>query len=165
MTVTVKLKHLRISSRKVRLVANTIRRKSAVQAMNSLEYTIKKAADPILKLLKSGIATAEKDFGYEKSNLYISKIFVDEGPTLKRSRPRARGQWYPILKRTSHVTISLDEIKKTDKPKKTVKKTVAKTEKVADKKKIIKKPVQTKAKDAKIKTKPGFQKVFRRKSF
>ena len=167
--ITVKLKHLRISSRKVRLLANEIRRQPATKAMDSLDFTIKKAAQPIQKLLKSGIATAENDFGLDKSNLYIKEIFVDEGPTLKRSRPRAKGRWYPIMKRTSHVTIVLEEIKKTDQSKKTsTKKTLVKKESVDQEKKVVKKNIakpRKKFQDEKIKTKGNSQKIFRRKAF
>ena len=111
MPVTVKLKYLRISPRKVRLVADLIRGKTVKEAETTLEFVRKRAAKPLKKLLKSGVATAENDFQMEKSNLYISEIRVDEGPTLKRYRFRGFGRIYPILKRTSHITLSLDEIK------------------------------------------------------
>ncbi len=110
MVITVKLRHLRIAPRKVRLVADMIRKKTVEQAESQLEFNVKKAVLPIKKLLHSGIATAENDFGKEKGNLFIKEIRVDEGVTLKRARPRAKGRVYRILKRSSHITLILDEI-------------------------------------------------------
>jgi len=120
MPFTAKLKYLRIAPRKVRLVADLIRGKTIEEAQNILNFATKKAATPLLKLLRSGIANAKNSFQLEESNLYIKKILVDEGPKLKRWRPRARGQAYEIQKKTSHITLILDEIKK--KPQKKVKK-------------------------------------------
>ena len=117
MPITVKLKYLRISPRKVRLVADLVRRKTVNEAENVLEFALKRAVDPIKKLLKSGVATAENDFQLNKSNLYIIIIFIDEAPTLKRWRPRARGRTYPIMKRASHITLVLDEMGVEEKPK------------------------------------------------
>ncbi len=113
------LRYLRIAPRKVRLVADLIRGKSVEQAQTVLKFTIKGAALPLLKLLNSAAANA-KSKESSASNLYISKITVDEGPKYKRWMPRARGQAYEIQKRTSHVTIVLSEIKKkvAQKPKK-----------------------------------------------
>ena len=104
------LRYLRIAPRKVRLVADLIRGKSVEQAQTVLKFTIKGAALPLLKLLNSAAANA-KSKESSASNLYISKITVDEGPKYKRWMPRARGQAYEIQKRTSHVTIVLSEIK------------------------------------------------------
>jgi len=80
MKVTVKLRYLRISARKVRLVADLIRGKKTEEAQTILRFTIKKAARPLLKLLKSALASATNNFRMEESNLYVSKILVDEGP-------------------------------------------------------------------------------------
>jgi len=112
MAVIAKLNYLRIAPRKVRLVTDLIRGKRTEEAQNILNFTIKKAAAPLLKLLKSAIANAKNNFQLNESNLYISKIFVDEGPKLKRWRARARGRADEIQKKTSHVTIVLDEIEK-----------------------------------------------------
>jgi len=112
MPVVAKLKYLRIAPRKVRLVADLIRGKSVEQAQTLLRFTVKKANEPVLKLLKSAIASARNNFQLEESNLYIRKISVDEGPKYKRHMPRARGQAYEIQKKTSHVTLWLDEIEK-----------------------------------------------------
>lgn len=163
--ITVKLKYLRISPRKARLAVDTIRGKTVDDAEALLEFTRKKAIEPLSKLLKSAVATAEHDFQKNKSNLYIAKIFIDEGPTLKRSRFRGGGRIFSILKRTCHVTISLDEIKTTK---------ATKTAKTAETKKEVKKPkAETKKpsrQDKGIKIhKPRLRetakKMFRRKAF
>ena len=112
MAVKSKLSYLRISPRKVRLIADIIEKKKAEEAQAILGFTIKKGAGPLLKLLNSAIASAKNDFQMEPSNLYISKIIVDEGPKYKRWRARSRGMASPIQKKTSHVTIVLDEIVK-----------------------------------------------------
>jgi large subunit ribosomal protein L22 len=94
------------------LVANLVRGERAIDAQNILANTHKRTAQPLSKLLQSAIATAKNDFSYQEDNLKISQIFVNEGPTLKRWRPRAYGRAYPIMKRTSHITIELEEIEK-----------------------------------------------------
>lgn len=111
MEVTAKLRYLRIAPRKVRLVADLIRGKNVEQATHILSFTRKRAAKPILKLLNSAIANAINNFQLKKENLYIDKITVDEGPKLKRWRPRARGVAYEIQKKTSHITLVLKESK------------------------------------------------------
>ncbi|MCK4781983.1 50S ribosomal protein L22 [Candidatus Parcubacteria bacterium] len=121
MSITVKLKHLRIAPRKVRLVADLIRGKKIDEAQAILNFTVKKAVISLLKLLNSAVVSAKNDFQLDELNLYISKITVDEGPKLKRWRPRSRGQTAPIQKKTSHITLVLDEIEK-GKKKKIVKK-------------------------------------------
>jgi len=166
MVVTVKLKYLRIAPRKVRLVADLIRGKSADEAEDILEWTRKKAAKPLKKLLKSATAAAEHNFQKERSNLYISKITVDEGPTLKRSRFRGFGRIFPIMKRTSHVTLVLDEIEPEKKTKKAKKVARAKEEK---KKRKLEKPREEKPKPRTAIPRPKFgktvRKFFRRKAF
>jgi len=124
MEIKVKLNYLRISPRKVRLMVNTIRGKNVKEAQAILRFTVKKSARPILKLLDSAIASAKNSFQKEENNLYIKKITVDEGPSLKRWLPRARGQADVIKKRTSHITLVLGE-----REAKGVEKAVAKTEK------------------------------------
>ena len=122
MPAKAQLRHLRIAPRKVRLVADLIRGKKAKQAKSLLEFSPQKSASILLKLLKSAIVSAKDVFQLEEKNLYISKITVDEGPKLKRWRPRSRGRAYEIQKKTSHVTLFLDGIeeggKKTQKIKK-----------------------------------------------
>lgn len=108
MEVKAQLRHLRMSPRKVRLVADLVRNKKVEEAQNILKFTVKRATNPLLKLLNSAIANAENNFKLDKSKLFISEIKVDQGPTLKRWKPRARGRVDPINKRTSHVTLILD---------------------------------------------------------
>lgn len=101
------LKHLRISTRKVRLVSNLIKGLSVVEAERELIFLNKKSSQPVLKLLRSAVANAKSENNIEKDNLYISNIIVNQGPTLKRWRARAMGRAAEIRKRTSHVTIEL----------------------------------------------------------
>jgi large subunit ribosomal protein L22 len=102
--------HLRISPRKVRMVVDTVRGKSVSQALSILGFTRKKAALPVQKLLKSAVANAAENNGISDVDaLVIDRIMVDEGPTLKRFMPRARGRATPIRKRTSHIRIVLRE--------------------------------------------------------
>lgn len=112
MEVKAELNYLRIAPRKVRLVADLIRGKKVTEAKKILEFTTKKAAKPILKLLNSAISNAKHNFNLKEENLFISKILVNEGPRLKRPFPRARGRVDIIQKKMSHVTIVLEEIKK-----------------------------------------------------
>ena len=128
MEVSAKLNHLRIAPRKVRLVVDLIRGKKATEAETILNFTVKKASLPVSKLLKQGIANAKNNFQIDVSNLFVSKIKVDEGPKQKRWRARSRGQTYGIQKKTSHITLILDEIKKSTKKK---------TKKVVEKKPVV----------------------------
>lgn len=106
----------RIAPRKVRLVLDLIRNKSVSEAINIVSNTDKKASKIIFKLINSAVANAqnlndEKDANINLDNLYIASAFANEGPTLKRIRPRAQGRASAINKRTSHITIKLDERK------------------------------------------------------
>ena len=107
------LRHLRVSARKVRMVTDLVRGKSFQDASNILRFVVKRGAQPVLKLLNSALANAKQKFDAQEQNLRIAKITVDDGPKLKRYRPRARGQTYPIHKKTSHITVVLEEIKPT----------------------------------------------------
>ena len=115
MEVRAKAKHIKISPKKVRLVVNIIRGLEAVKAMDQLKFINKLAVKPIEKLLVSAIANAENNFELAKDNLYIKKISVDEGPTLHRWKPRARGRATPIRKRTSHIDLVLAELVESEK--------------------------------------------------
>ncbi len=115
------LNKLRIAPRKVRLVVALIKGLPVEKAEIQLKFQSKRAALPILKLLKSGIASAINNFNLSLDNLYVANIFVDEGQTLKRFRPRAFGKAGAIHKKTSHITLVLEErvsvgVKKTKKP-------------------------------------------------
>jgi len=108
--ITASLKNFRQSPRKMRSVANLIRGKSVEQALNTLNFLNKKAADPLYSLIMSAIANAKNNFSIEKEGLMIKDLRVDVGYILKRRMPRARGSAFPINKRTSHVLLVLDKI-------------------------------------------------------
>lgn len=104
-------KYVRVSPQKCRLVADQVRKLSAGQALELLEFSSKRAAKPIRKVLESAIANAEHNQGADVDELKVSEIMVDEGPVLKRWRPRAKGRATPIMKRTCHITVTVaDEI-------------------------------------------------------
>ena len=102
-------RHIRISAQKARLVADLVRGKAVSDALSTLEYTQKAASTYILKLIKSAVANASGKEGVDVDTLFVKRIFVDQGPTLKRFRARAMGRGTRILKRTCHVTVVLDE--------------------------------------------------------
>ena len=108
--IKAKSKYVRQSPYKVRLVLNLIRGLEVNEALNILSFTKRKAAEEIKQVLESAIANAETNLGSNSSNLFISKAIADEGPTLKRFRPRARGRAGRINKRTSHLTIELESV-------------------------------------------------------
>jgi large subunit ribosomal protein L22 len=110
MKVNAKLKNLRISPRKVRLTTDLIKGMEVNDALDQVVANVKRANDPIAKLIKSAMASAENDFGLDRDNLYISDIRVDAGMTLKRWMPRAYGRATQILKRSSCVKLVLDEM-------------------------------------------------------
>ncbi len=107
MEVAAKLTGARLSAQKARLVADQVRGKSVGEALNILTFSTKKAAQIIRKLLESAIANAEHNEGADVDELSVSKIFVDEGRTLKRLRPRAKGRADRILKRSCHITLAV----------------------------------------------------------
>lgn len=106
-----KVKYVRMSPSKVRIMLDVIRGKRAVEAMAILENSTQIAREPLVKLLKSSIANAENNKGMNKDDLVVAECYVCPGPTLKRMMPRAKGRADRILKRTCHITIVLDEIK------------------------------------------------------
>jgi large subunit ribosomal protein L22 len=108
--ITAKLNYLRIAPRKVRLVTDQIRGKSAEEAQAILNFTVKRATKSLMKLLNQALASAHNNLQLDPSNLYISKITVDEGPKYKRWMPRARGRVSEIQKKSSHITLVLDTI-------------------------------------------------------
>jgi large subunit ribosomal protein L22 len=107
MEVAAKLKGARISAQKARLVADEVRGMPVGEALNLLEFSKKKAAHLVRKLLNSAIANAENNEGADVDELRIATIFVDEGLTMKRMRPRAKGRGDRILKRTCHITVKV----------------------------------------------------------
>ena len=106
------LKYARISSRKVKIVADLIRGKNVDEALAILKFAPKASSEILEKLLKSAIANAENNHFMNRSNLYVAEIYANQGPTLKRIRPAAKGSAVRIRKRTSHITIILREISK-----------------------------------------------------
>lgn len=110
MEARAKLSYARISSRKVKIVIDMIRNKPVGVAMGILKNTPKAASELLIKLLASAIANAENNHNMDKNNLYIAEIYANQGPTLKRVRPRAQGRAFRIRKRTSHITIVLKEL-------------------------------------------------------
>jgi len=109
MQVESKLSHARISAQKVRLVADQIRGKSVESALELLMFSDKKAGAIMKKLVDSAIANAEHNEGADIDDLRISAVQVNEGPTMKRLRARAKGSANRILKRTSHITVTVSD--------------------------------------------------------
>ena len=104
-----KLKYIRVSPQKARLVVDLVRGKKVSDALSILAFTRKKSSKLVSDLLKSAVANAESTKNMDPDNLYISSIFVDGGPSLKRFMPRAMGRATKVIKRTSHITVVLKE--------------------------------------------------------
>ncbi|GAB6877319.1 50S ribosomal protein L22 [Thermaerobacter litoralis] len=102
---------VRLSPRKARQVVDLVRGKPVGEALTLLRFTPKKAARIVEKVVRSAVANATNNHDLDEDRLYIAKAYVDEGPRLKRWRPRARGRAFPILKPTSHVTVIVAERK------------------------------------------------------
>ncbi len=100
-------RYIRMSPHKARRVLDQIRGRSYREALIILEFMPYRACDPILKVLRSAAANAEHNQGYDRADLFISTAFADQGPTLKRFRPRAQGRAYQIRKPTCHITIAV----------------------------------------------------------
>jgi len=171
MEVKASLKYLRISPRKVRLVADLIKGLSVKVAEANLLHVSKRSSNPLLKLLKSAVANAEHNFGLDKNNLFIRAIRVDEGPALKRWRPRARGAAFSIKKRTSHIFLTLKEIKENKEKKGKVKEEKKEIKKIKKIKKAIKakgpasvKKPELRKEEKRVKKPALKQKMFRRKA-
>ena len=109
MEVAAKLKGARMSAQKARLVADQVRGKSVEAALEILQFSTKKGADIIKKVRESAIANAEHNDGADVDELKVSTIFVDEGMTMKRIKPRAKGRADRILKRSCHITVKVAE--------------------------------------------------------
>lgn len=111
--ITAKLRHVQIAPRKVRLVVDAVRGKVAQEAMDTLQYMPQKAADPVFKLIQSAVANAEENYGLEADELYVSRIFADEGPRRRKGRYggrfAGRGRFRPQVRRSAHITVVLAE--------------------------------------------------------
>jgi large subunit ribosomal protein L22 len=102
--------YVRVTPMKARRIVDLIRGKGAQESLAMLKFAPQAASEPVAKVLASAIANAENNFSLDPESLVISRAYVDEGPTLKRFRPRAQGRAYRIRKRTSHITIEVESI-------------------------------------------------------
>jgi len=102
-------KYIRMSPQKVRLVVDLVRGKKVEEAKQILRFARKYAADPVSKVLLSAVANAKQNPNIDENILFVKEIYVDQGPSLKRWRARAQGRAAAIKKRTSHITVVLDE--------------------------------------------------------
>lgn len=109
MAAKARIKMIRMTPRKMRVVANQIRGKDVQEAINFLTFCKRSAARPLLKLIKSAVSNADQKGGVDVDNLFVKELLVDGGPTLKRFMPRARGMATPVLKRTSRVSVTVEE--------------------------------------------------------
>ena len=107
---TATLRFARISARKVKIVADLIRGKKVDEALAIVKFTPKASSEVLEKLLNSAIANAENNHGMNRGNLVVSEIYANQGPTMKRIRPAAKGSASRIRKRTTHITIKLREV-------------------------------------------------------
>ena len=150
------LRKIRISPKKANLVAGLIRTKSVKEALAILEFTPKKAAKVLYKVVQSASSNAQNNFKQDLDTLIIKEIIVNEGPTYKRWQSVSRGRAHPILKRTSHITVKVEsspDLATDKKPKsKTVKKEVEAPTKEESKTKVAKKEEPTKEKAEEPKT-------------
>jgi large subunit ribosomal protein L22 len=139
-------RQLRITPRKINLIAQLIRNKEVNDALSILQFTPKKGAKLLYKILKSAVANAENNFKQERDSLYVKEIIVGKAMTLKRSVPISRGRMHPILKRSAHVIVSVGVKEgkpettpaKNDKKKETVKETKKVAQKAAPAEKAVK---------------------------
>ncbi len=110
MELSASARRLRISAQKARLVADQVRGKPVAQALDILNFSTKKGAVLVRKVVESAIANAENNEGADIDELKVASIFVDEGLTMKRIRPRAKGRADRILKRSSHITVTVSDV-------------------------------------------------------
>ncbi len=103
--VSATAKYVRMAPRKVRMIVDQVRGKSVEKALETLQFSTRAAAEPVAKVLRSAVANAENNNGMRADALVVKYAYVDEGPTLKRIRPRAKGSASRINKRTSHITV------------------------------------------------------------
>ena len=150
MEVKAHAKFIRMSPRKVKLIADLIRGLDVNTAETQLRFAVKEAKEPMMKLLKSAVANAVNNFNLKKENLFVKTIYVNEGPMLKRFTPKAFGRAGEILKRMCHITIILDENVESKKIEN--KSSAVKTTK-AEKSEIKNPKSETNSKDKKIKLK------------
>jgi large subunit ribosomal protein L22 len=109
MEVIAKGRNIRIAPRKVRLVVDVVRGMAVDRALRQLEVMPQRAAKDVYKIVRSAIANAENNYGLDAADLFVARIWADEAPVMKRWRPRAHGRVSPLLSRSSHVTVVVDE--------------------------------------------------------
>lgn len=109
MEVRATSKYIRMSPRKVRLVVDSVRGKPVGEALSTLKLMPQAAAKPVWRALHSAVANAENNYALAAEDLFVRSIMADVGPTLRRGRPKARGRYGPILKRSSHITVVVGE--------------------------------------------------------
>ena len=109
METSAKLKSVRLSPQKTRLVVDMVRGKAVQEALNILKFSPQRPADVVAKLVRSAVANAEQKGIEDVDRLFVKAVFVDQGPVLKRFMPRAQGRATKIRKPTSHITVILDE--------------------------------------------------------
>lgn len=102
-------KYIRVSPRKMKFICNMVRGKNVDEVLSTLRFTPKKGAHELEKVVRSAAANAENNFDMVRENLYVAEVYANQGPTLKRFRPRAKGSAYKILKRTSHISVVVKE--------------------------------------------------------
>ncbi|RJR32033.1 50S ribosomal protein L22 [Candidatus Parcubacteria bacterium] len=160
--VKASLRFLRMSPKKVRLVVNMVKNMKVQDALDQLQFLNKAAALPVFKLIKSAIANAENNFGLKGENLAIKNFTVNDGPSLKRWQPKAHGRATPILKRSSHINLVLEDISGETPKKKEIKKPAEKVKVLSPQevKKEIKKNLKEERIDDKEKQGRGFTKKF-----
>lgn len=111
--ISAKLRYLQITPRKVRLVVDAVRGKGAQEALDMLRFMPQRAAGPVYKLIASAVANAEETYGLEAEDLFVSRIFADEGPRHRKApyggRFAGRGRFRPVMRRSSHITVFLAE--------------------------------------------------------
>ncbi len=134
-------KFVKTSPRKLRLVANLAKKMKPTEAIEALPFSRKRAAAPLVKVIKTAVANA-KDRGLKEENLIFKEIQINEGPSLKRGRAASRGMWHPYKRRMSHIRVVLEEEKKNEK-------TLKPKTKVKKKEKLAKKETKKKAKTKK----------------
>ncbi len=107
--IRAQLSNVDISPQKVRLVVDLVRGKDVIEAMNILKFMPNKAAKPVSKLIASAMSNGEENFGISRNDLYVYRIFADQGPTRKWRKFGARGRFKPWLRRSAHVSVVLRE--------------------------------------------------------
>ena len=139
------LKQVRISPKKVNVVAALVRGKKVPEALTQLKFVPKRSAPVLAKLIASAAANAENNLKQDKDNLVVSKLVVNEGVTLKRGRPISRGRWHPVRKRTAKIWVELaPSVEKEEKVAKVKKETKVKKDSTEEKKPVKKEEVEKK---------------------